>query len=203
MHFTNRLRRARWRMPLVAKAVLALLIATSFARGMARGDDDAADASRGGRAKMHIPDVDETGIVDCLEMAVDAANKENLDGFLECFAASTRSSIRRQMALFFVRHEVAIDVRDKHFVGRQRNRAELVVNYTTSLATEEHEIVSFLTLVREDDRWVIGDESIVSRTVRRGRGSSDSACGPGGCPPAPCLGGRCGLPGMGFQVNFP
>jgi hypothetical protein len=166
----------------------------------ARADEPAAPPP--GRVAMVIPDPDETDIADCLEMAVDAANKENLDGFLECFAASTRSAVRRQMALFFVQHAVSIDLVDKQLVTRDRDRAELAVNYTTSLTGQEHDIVSFLHLVREDKRWVIRNESVVSRTVRRGSGSS-SPCGPGGCPPAPCFGGQCGVPGAGFQIQFP
>lgn len=178
----------------------ALLIAAGLV-APARADD-APDPPRG-RVAMVIPDPDETDIADCLEMAVDAANKENLDGFLECFAASTRSAVRRQMALFFVQHAVSIDLVDKHTVTRERDRAELAVNYTTSLTGQEYEIVSFLRLVREDNRWVIRDESIMSRTVRRRSSDSGSPCGPGGCPPAPCFGGQCGVPGAGFQIQFP
>ena len=176
-----------------------VLIATGLA-APARADDAATPPPA--RVAMVIPDPDETDIADCLEMAVDAANKENFDGFLECFATSTRSAVRRQMALFFVQHDVAIDLVDKQLVTRERDRAELAVNYTTSLTGQEYEIVSFLRLVREDNRWVIRDESIVSRTVRSSSGSS-SPCGPGGCPPAPCFGGQCGVPGAGFQIQFP
>ena len=167
----------------------------------ARADDPAAPPR--GRVAMVIPDPDEIDIADCLEMAVDAANKENLDGFLECFATSTRSAVRRQMALFFVQHAVSIDLVDKQLVTRDRDHAELAVNYTTSLTGQEHDIVSFLQLVREDKRWVIRNESIVSRTVRRSSSGSSSPCGPGGCPPAPCFGGQCGVPGAGFQIQFP
>jgi hypothetical protein len=176
-----------------------VLIATGLA-APARADDAATPPPA--RVAMVIPDPDETDIADCLEMAVDAANKENFDGFLECFATSTRSAVRRQMALFFVQHDVAIDLVDKQLVTRERDRAELAVNYTTSLTGQEYDIVSFLQLVRDDKRWVIRNESIVSRTVRRSSGSS-SPCGPGGCPPAPCFGGQCGVPGAGFQIQFP
>ncbi len=186
-------------LPLIFLATAVLIAA---ARMIPAHADDAPDPPRG-RVAMVIPDVDETDIADCLEMAVDAANKENLDGFLECFAASTRSAVRRQMALFFVQHKVSIDLVDKHLVTREADRAELAVNYTTSLTGQEHDIVSFLQLVREDKRWVIRTESIVSRTVRRGSSDSSSPCGPGGCPPAPCFGGQCGVPGAGFQIQFP
>ena len=43
--------------------------------------DDAATPPPA-RVAMVIPDPDETAIADCLEMAVAAANKENLNGFL-------------------------------------------------------------------------------------------------------------------------
>lgn len=189
--------------PSTPRHVIATLLATICLVGeLARGEEPGDDPPPA-RVKMHIPDVDETDIADCLDFAVDAANKENLDGFLLCFASSARSSIRRQMALFFVRHDVAIDMLDKHFIARNRNRAEMAVNYTTVLTGQEYQIVSTIELVREGDRWVISRESVVSRTVRRSDSFSDSPCGPGGCPPAPCLGGQCGLPNRQLPPLFP
>lgn len=184
------------------RRLVATLLTACLAVASARGAEP-GDESPPPRVKMHIPDVDETDIADCLELAVEAANKENLDGFLLCFASSARSAIRRQMALFFVRHEVAIDMLDKQCVARTRNRAEMAVHYTTSLTGQEYQVISTIELVREGERWVIRRESVVSRTVRRNNSSSDTPCGPAGCPPAPCANGRCGLPNWQLPPLFP
>jgi hypothetical protein len=173
--------------------VLALVSA-----GVARSDDSADPPAR---IRMTIPDQDEIGVKKCIDTAVNAANDEDLDAFLGCFATSTRAAIRRQMALVFVRHEISVDLIDKHVISRDKNRAEVAMSYNTTLSEEIHQVVSLVELRQENDRWLIRSESIVSKSVKRPRQSSSSACGPGGCPPGPCFGGQCGVPGI--QPIFP
>ena len=177
-------------------AVVTALAAVSA--GVARSDDSADPPAR---IRMAIPDQDEIGVKKCIDTAVNAANDEDLDAFLGCFATPTRAAIRRQMALVFVRHEISVELVDKHVISRDKNRAELAMSYTTTLSEEIHQVVSLVELRQENDRWLIKGESIVSKSVKRPRQSSSSACGPGGCPPGPCFGGQCGVPGI--QPVFP
>jgi hypothetical protein len=177
-------------------AVVTALAAVSA--GVARSDDSADSPAR---IRMDIPDPDEIGVKKCIDTAVNAANDEDLEAFLGCFATPTRAAIRRQMALVFVRHEISVDLIDKHVISHDKNRAELAMSYTTTLSEEIHQVVSLVELRQENDRWLIKGESIVSKSVKRPRQSSSSACGPGGCPPGPCFGGQCGVPGI--QPVFP
>lgn len=108
---------------------------------------------------------------------------------------------RRQMALLFVRHEIPVELIDKHVISRDKNRAEPAMNYAATLSEEIHEVVSVVNLRPENERWLIRGESMVSKTVKRPRHPASSGCGPGGCPPGPCFGGRCEVPGI--QPAFP
>jgi len=171
-------------------------VLAALSGGMTHGDDSTAAAPRA-RVRVVIPDQDEIGVKKCIDTAVNAANDEDLEAFLGCFATPTRAAIRRRMALLFVRHEISVELVDKHLISRDKNRAEIALNYTTTLAEEIHEVVSLVELLQENDRWLIRRESIVSKSVKRPRQSESSACGPGGCPPAACFGGQCGVPGIG------
>ena len=48
----------------------------------------------------------------CLNSAADAACAEDLEGFLDCFAGSTKTKLRKETAIRFIRHDVSMEVLD-------------------------------------------------------------------------------------------
>ena len=74
---------------------------------------DATPALLRPRVRVAAHTIEETDIRDCLSNAVEAANSENLDGFVNCFTGSTKSKIRKQAAIHFVQHDVAMEQGDR------------------------------------------------------------------------------------------
>lgn len=149
-------------------------------------------------------------VKDCVRAAAKAINDENLDGFVECFSAKQRSRIRRQAAMMFVRHDLALDLLDSHVVSEAGDKAEIAVRYTLTLTDTSYDIVSILSLERQDGTWQIIREKLDSTTPRGNAGASLMRCGAGNAVPTNrdagpirpedngrrrggCASGRCGL----------
>ena len=100
---------------------------------------DATQAVLRPRVRVAAHNIEETDIRDCLSNAVEAANSENLDGFVNCFTGSTKSKIRKQAAIRFVQHDVSMELLDTQVLK-----------------------VSLVAVKQENGYWLINSEKIQS-----------------------------------------
>jgi len=183
-------------------------IAGGLGRAVALLTPDGRPAAAAADRPRLIDNSVETGITDCVTAAADAASKENLEGFIECFAARRRHGMRRQVALLFVTHAVSIELLDSQVVSRTEDRAELVVKYRFTRSDEADEVVSVISLTREDGGWKISGEKIECRVsidrygdtsdsgeqiFRFGGGEAVQQRGDSPRPGGGCANGRCGV----------
>ena len=75
----------------------------------------AMTSARGSDRLTVVTDNDtEIEVKDCLALAVKAVNDEDVDAFLDCFPASQHSRRRRETGLWFVRHEMGMELLAYH-----------------------------------------------------------------------------------------
>jgi hypothetical protein len=172
--------RATW----VARVGICLAV---LATGRTLADDDATngEASYAPRIRVAPASATETDIRDCLRRAVDAANGENLDGFVECFTVATRSKLRKPVALRFVQYDVSMELLDSQIITLAGPAAEVAVKYRLVLSDERYDVVSLVALKEEKGTWRINTEQILSY-------DHDA---PGACSPTryACFGATCGV----------
>jgi hypothetical protein len=109
----------------------------------------------------------------CVLAAADAANAENLDGFLEHFTSGTQRKLRRKTAMVFVQGDFGLEILDCHVVETAENRGEVALRYRVSISERQMEIVATLAMRREDGYWKISSEK-VTRTLNYGASCSPS-----------------------------
>lgn len=130
-------------------------------------------------------------ILDRVDHVIAAANAEDLDDFIRGFAPSCRPAVRREAGLFFVQHDLAVELTDRQLLAQSEQAAEVAVNYLASLDSGDVRVISILALTRLDDTWYIASERVIRRT------SEKSGCATGTCGEAVpvaggfCIGGRC------------
>jgi hypothetical protein len=129
--------------------------------------------------------LDRTDPKACVTAAAEMANQENLEGFLECFAASSQKKLRRDVALMFARHDVAMDLLDAHVIKETATKGELAVRYRARLSDSSYDVISIVALNREAGYWKITDEKIQEYECE-----SPRSCAPSRYT---CLGGNCRL----------
>jgi type III secretory pathway component EscR len=128
---------------------------------------------------------EETDIRDCLNSVVEAANSENLDRFCDCFTGSKQAKIRKQAAIRFVQHDVAMELLDAHIIKAGKTSAEVAVKYRVVLSDDRFDVVSLVVVKQENGYWRIRSEKIQSYEHQ-----SPSMCSPSRYA---CLGGTCHL----------
>ncbi len=119
----------------------------------------------------------------CLSAACEAANTENLDGFLECFTSTTKRKLRKPAAVLFVQHEVSMELLDSQIIEQTEGRSEAAVKYRTKRSDDTYTVVSLVDLKKENGYWKISKERI--QTVEH---YSPSMCSPSRYA---CFGGQC------------
>jgi hypothetical protein len=153
----------------------------AMARDFSR--DNGAPAIVRSRAHIAAHNSEETHIRDCLHNAVEAANSENLDGFVNCFTGSTKSKIRRQAAICFVQHDVAMELLDTQVIKTGKTTGEVAVKYRLVLTEDRFDVVSLVAVKHENGYWRISSEKIQSYEHQ-----SPSMCSPSRYA---CLGATC------------
>ena len=126
---------------------------------------------------------DMTAIRDCLNNAVQAANSENLDDFCQCFAGPSRAKIRKQAAMRFVQHDVAMELLDTQVIKAGKTTGEVAVKYRITLSEDRFVVVSLVAVKQENGYWRINSEQIQSYEHQ-----SPSMCSPSRYA---CLGATC------------
>lgn len=170
------------------------------------------------RLRLDPGNVVEIEIGDCLKAAERAANDEDLDGYTRCFCLRLQNPMRRRIGMLFVQHDIGLEILDSHVLKQTDTAGEIAVKYRASLSANTTEIVSLLTLSKEDGVWKIGREKIhASRLRDDGRSTSQGSGGENmpfnfggggaallnpddallprdiGQRPGGCANGRCGL----------
>jgi hypothetical protein len=127
--------------------------------------------------------LDRTDPKACVAAAAEMANEENLDGFLECFAAGSQKKLRKEAALVFTRHEIVMDLLDAHVIRETPTKSEVAVRYRARLSDSQYDVVSFVAVKREAGYWKISSEQVKENECQS----------PGSCHPSRynCLGGTC------------
>lgn len=144
---------------------------------------EASHAHSSPRIRVAAQNADETAIRDCLTNAIEAANSENLDGFCQCFAGSSRSKIRKQAAIRFVQHDVAMELLDSQVIKAGKTTGEVAVKYRLVLSEDRFDVVSLVAVKQENGYWRINSEKIQSYEHQ-----SPSMCSPSRYA---CLGATC------------
>lgn len=145
--------------------------------------DDEAPATVRPRVRVAAQNGEETDIRDCLSNAVEAANSENLDEFVNCFTGSTKSKIRKHTAIRFVQHDVAMELLDTQVIKAGKTTGEVAVKYRLLLSEDRFDVVSLVAMKQEHGYWRINSERIQSYEHQ-----SPSMCSPSRYA---CLGATC------------
>lgn len=135
------------------------------------------------RFRVAVHNGNEYAIRDCLTNAIEAANSENLDGFCQCFAGSSRTMIRKQAAIRFVQHDVSMELIDTQVIKAGKRTGEVAVRYRLVLSEDRFDVVSLVAVKQEDGYWRIASEQIQSYEQQSPRMCSPSRYA--------CLGATC------------
>jgi len=136
---------------------VASLVLIGFLAFPANAEDflggDATPAVLRPRVRVAAHNIEETDIRDCLSNAVEAANSENLDGFVNCFTGSTKPKIRKQAAIHFVQHDVAMELLDTQVIKAGKTTGEVAVKYRLVLSEDRFDVVSLVAMKQENGYW--------------------------------------------------
>jgi hypothetical protein len=172
----------------LANAALAILMSWA-ATATAESDTPSAPPPPTARPRLRVApgNATETDIRDCLRNAVDAANAEDLDGFINCFAGSAKAKIRKPAALRFVQHDVSMELVDAHVIKVGKTAGEIAVRYRLALSDDRFDVVSLVAMKHEQGYWRINSEKIQSYEHQ-----SPSMCSPSRYA---CFGATCNVGG--------
>lgn len=167
--------------------IAAALLLMGFSAPLAMAENFLKDEKTPGivrpRVLVAAHNGEETDICDCLSNAVEAANSENLNGFLNCFTGSTKSKIRKQAAIRFVQHDVTMELLDTQVIKVGKTTGEVAVKYQLVLTEDRFDVVSLVAVKQENGYWRISSEKIQSYEHQ-----SPSMCSPSRYA---CLGATC------------
>lgn len=121
-----------------------------------------------------VDNASQVSVKDTLENVCRAFDSENLDLFESCFAESRRKQVRRRYAMVFVKERCSMQLLESHVIEMGEMTAEAAVRYKMSDSYGTKEVVSRVNFVKQNDKWLIDSENMVSK----------SACG-GSSPVAP------------------
>ena len=177
-------------MPIINRAPAAALTAVAMAiivsgSGWAVAESDGVSDPPSAPPRLQVVpgNATEIDIRDCLRNAVDAANAEDLDGFVDCFAGGMKTSIRKPAALRFVQHDVSMELVDAQVVKAGKTTGEVAVRYRLVLSDDRFDVVSLVAMKQERGYWRINAEKIQSYEHQ-----SPSMCSPSRYA---CLGATC------------
>lgn len=175
------------RRPSTSTLAMLLIVGGMACPAVAEGTRADAPASLAARPRVRVDDSggDKTDIRDFLDTVVEAANAEDLETFSECFTGASRSKMRKQAALRFVQHDVAMDLLDTQVVKKGKTMAEVAVRYRVVLSDDTYDVVSLVAVKQENGYWKITSEKIQSYEHQSPRMCSPSRYA--------CLGGTCQL----------
>jgi len=142
-----------------------------------------SEVAETGRIRVSEDLSDPRSIGNCLSAVCEAVNSERLDEFLDCFTSTAKKKLRKPAAVFFVEHEVSMDLLDSQIIEQGEARSEAAVKYRTKCSDDTYTVVSFVDLKKENGYWKISKERI--QTVEH---SSPSMCSPSRYA---CFGGQC------------
>jgi hypothetical protein len=174
---------ARASMVVIAAGLLLMGFSAPPATAEDFPKDDETPAIVRPRVRVAVHNGEEIDIRDCLSNAVEAANSENLDGFVNCFTGNTKSKIRKQAAIRFVQHDVAMELLDTQVIKAGKTTGEVAVKYRLVLTEERFDVVSLVAVKQENGYWRINSEKIQSYEHQ-----SPSMCSPSRYA---CLGATC------------
>jgi hypothetical protein len=112
----------------------------------------------------------EAEVKDCLTLAVKAVNDEDVEAFVQCFPESQHSRRRRETGLMFVRHEMGMELIETQFLTKDEHRCEVAVRYRLLRTGRPSEIVSTVTLAKDEAGWRITKERLLSEIDKSYRG---------------------------------
>lgn len=173
------------RSSMVVRAVGFFLMGCSVARAVPESDTGADVTSETSQPRVRVAanNAEELHIRDRLNDAVQAANSENLDGFVDCFTGNTKSKIRKQAAIRFVQHDVAMELLDTQVIKVGKTTGEVAVRYRLLLSDDRFDVVALVAVKQEHGYWRIKSETIQSYEHQ-----SSSMCSPSRYA---CLGATC------------
>lgn len=176
------------RLPILSAISLPVLFAILLLPGLPLlGSDTLDDRSESGsnptRLRMAPETLEQTDPRTCVSQAAEMANAENLAGYLECFSAGSQKKLRKEAAILFTRHDVAMDLLDAHVVTETPTKGEVAVRYRAKLSDSQYDVVSLVAVKKENGYWKISSEKIQEYECQS----------PRSCHPSryTCLGGTC------------
>ena len=178
------------RPPALALVVVASTLFSSCAEITVAESDSPSDIPASAaqpRLRVAPGNATETDIRDCLRNAVESANAEDLEGFVNCFAGGAKAKIRKPAALRFVQHDVSMELVDAHVIKVGKTTGEVAVRYRLALSDDRFDVVSLVAMKQERGYWRINAEKIQSYEHQ-----SPSMCSP---TRYACLGATCRVDG--------
>lgn len=171
---------------LISAGAVGFLLAVRYVTpAMAENEllPDSAHVPSPPRIRLSANNSSEIDMRDCLILAVEAVNAEDLDGFMNCFAGGVQAKIRKPAAMRFVKHDVSMELVDSHIIKVGKTTGEVAVRYRVLLSDDRFDVVSLVALKHERGSWRINAEKIQSYECQ-----SPSVCSPSRYA---CLGATC------------
>jgi hypothetical protein len=167
--------------------MVAVFLLAAFSTGAAIAEEtmpsDPGHVPSRPRIRVDPNNSTEIAIRQCLISAVEAANAEDLDGFVDCFTGGVQAKIRRPAAMRFVQHDVSMELVDSHIIKSGKTTGEVAVRYRVLLSDDRFDVVSLVVVKQEHGYWRINSEKIQSYEHQ-----SPSMCSPSRYA---CLGATC------------
>lgn len=167
--------------------VLAALLAALPTLGSDASDDHPESSPVPTRLRMAPDTLEQADPRNCVSQAAEMANAENLAGYLECFSAGSQKKLRKEAALLFTRHDVAMDLLDAHVIKETATKGEVAVRYRARLSDSSYDVLSLVAVRKENGYWKISSEKVQEYECQS----------PRSCHPSryTCLGGTCRVAG--------
>ncbi|MFN5755509.1 MAG: hypothetical protein ACK48M_01780 [Planctomycetia bacterium] len=136
-----------------------------------------------GRLRVAPESGEQADVKACLKTVAEAACAENLEGFTDCFTKARKSKIHKQAAVTFVSHDISMEVLDAQVIKLAGNSGQAAVRYRVNLSEEQYDVISLVSLKRENGYWKIHSEKIQTFEYQSPRSCSPSRYS--------CMGGTC------------
>lgn len=125
------------------------------------------------RIRVATGNSDEIASRDCLKAAAKAVTDENLEGYVPCFREDRHKAVRKEAGLLFVTHECSLEILEAQLLSNEKDSAEWAVRYRFTLSRNAYEVVSTISMVKENEQWRIAKEKVM--TTAAVQVGSDSA----------------------------
>jgi hypothetical protein len=165
----------------VIRSVLLLplaLAALAPAKGETASRPRAIDGAAQSEDRLSVVDnTDEIEVKQTISELEKAFDSESVEGYANCFRESSRKSVRRKTALLFAAESCSIDIQEMHIIEIVDGEAEVAVRYRLGGGQGTSDVVSTVKLVKEEDRWLVSNENLVSKTAVASRSSRSVPAG--------------------------